>query len=77
MVFNWPLIDSFCWFSWVEIELKRLLNVWALVSNTCRAETSLGFAAEVYTAAKNALSTEDMPVVLSDRVLSMALAWLE
>ena len=29
------------------------------------------------TAAKNELSTADMPVVLSDRVLSMALAWLE
>ena len=69
------MIVCFCWFNWPEMELKRLLRVWALVSSNWRADTSPGVAEAVCAAAKKALSTEDMPVLESDKVLSMALAW--
>ena len=70
------LMLSFCWLNCEEIELKRLLRVCAWVSNSCRAEVSLGLADAVCTAEKKLLSTALMPVLPSDSNLSMLVIWL-
>ena len=75
MLLSWLLIVSFCWVNCVEIALKRLLRVWALVTSSWRADRSLGLDAAVCRVAKNELSTEDRPVVLSDSTLSTAPTW--
>ncbi|MNL19037.1 hypothetical protein D3C87_1402170 [compost metagenome] len=60
----------FCCDSCCEIELKRLLKPWALVSNAWRAALSLELPARVCNDAKNDCRVLVTPVPLSDSNLS-------
>ena len=75
MVSNWLLMPSFCLFSSVAIELKRLPRVWAMVKTNWRAELSLGLAEDVCNAAKKLFKAAPTPVDLSDSSLSTEPIW--